>query len=111
MDERARLGQRLKEAREFLGLSQQQVAETLKIPRSAISLIESGQRGVDSVELGKLARLYRRPIGSFTDDNPEVPKDVLLLAKQVAKLSEEDRAELLRFSEFLFQRSRSKSKK
>ena len=46
--ERADIGARLKEAREYLGLSQQEVATSLNLPRTAVSMIESGQRGVES---------------------------------------------------------------
>jgi len=110
-DERADIAARLKEAREYLGLSQQEVALTLSIPRTAITMIESGQRRVDSVELKTLAKLYQRPISYFTGE-AELPlaADVALLAKQVSKLSEQDRSELLRFSEFLMQRSQSKDR-
>jgi transcriptional regulator with XRE-family HTH domain len=111
INERADLALRLKEAREYLGLSQQEVAKALEIPRSAISLMESGQRRVDSVELRALARLYQRPMAFFNGEETEsnTTADVTMLAKQVAKLSEQDRNELLRFSEFLMQRAQSKS--
>ena len=46
--DRQKLGARLREAREYLGLSQDDVAKYLNIPRTALSHIESGQRGVDS---------------------------------------------------------------
>ncbi len=108
--DRERIAAKLKEAREYLGLSQQEVADTLKLPRSAISLIETSQRGVESVELKALAQLYQRPIGHFTDEEPQtMGGDVALLAKQVSQLSERDRDELLRFSEYLVQRSKSGS--
>lgn len=110
IDERTDLALKLKEAREYLGLSQQEVAAALNIPRSAISLMEKGQRRVDSVELKTLSHLYQRPMTFFTgeDSHSIVPADVTMLAKQVAKLSEQDRNELMRFSEFLIQRSQSK---
>jgi transcriptional regulator with XRE-family HTH domain len=108
-DERADIAARLKDAREYLGLSQQEVAAALKLPRSAVSLIESGQRRVDSVELKALARLYQRPVSYFTGDEkaPLISSDVALLAKQVSKLSDRDKDELMRFTEFLIQRSKS----
>ena len=109
-EERATIANRLKEAREYLGLSQQEVADALKLPRSAISLIESAQRGVESVELKEMARLYQRPVGYFTGEESQVlGGDVSMLAKQVAKLSEQDRDELLRFSEYLVQRAQARS--
>ena len=112
IDERTQLASRLKEAREYLGLSQQEVAEALNVPRSAISLLENGQRRVDSVELKILAKMYQRPVGFFTGEETAPPLfgDVAVLAKQASKLSSEDRTELLRFSEFLAQRSLSKAR-
>ncbi len=109
---RESIAAKLKDAREYLGLSQQEVADALKIPRSAISLLETAQRGVESTELQALARLYRRPIGYFTGEEVEpLGGDVAMLAKQVAQLSEGDRNELLRFSEYLVQRSKADASK
>lgn len=112
--ERADIGARLKEAREYLGLSQQEVAHALGLPRTAVSLMESGQRGVDSLELKALAKLYQRPMAFFTGEEEvlgaDVGADVAMLAKQVSKLSDQDRSELLRFSEFLMQRSQVRSR-
>ncbi len=108
--ERTTIATRLKEAREYLGLSQQEVADAIKLPRSAISMIENGQRGVESVELKAFAHLYQRPIGYFTGEESQVlGGDVAVLAKQVAKLSEQDRTELLRFSEYLVQRAQART--
>src|ERR1700744_1232823 len=97
VNERADIAARLKEAREYLGISQQHVAEVLSIPRTAVSAMENGQRGIDSMELKSLAKLYQRPVGYFTgDDEVTMGADVALLAKQVAKLSEQDKNELMR---------------
>ena len=41
-DDRKTLGERLREAREYLGFSQDQVATFLGVPRSALSLMETG---------------------------------------------------------------------
>jgi transcriptional regulator with XRE-family HTH domain len=109
-DERADIAARLKEAREYLGLSQQEVADALSVPRTAVSMIESGQRRVDSLELKTLAKLYQRPMTFFTgEEEAMLGSDVAMLAKQVAKLSEQDRNELLRFGEFLAQRAQARS--
>src|SRR5258708_30714997 len=59
------MGARLRQAREFLGLSQESVAEALGVPRASISTMESGRRKVSSLELRELARLYRRPLEWF----------------------------------------------
>ncbi len=104
-DDRKSLGAKLREAREYLGLSQDEVARAVGITRSAISLLESGQRKVDALELKKLAEMYQRPVAEFTGDvdviDSPMPETVQHLARAAAKLTEADRAELLRFAEFL----------
>lgn len=108
--DKEKIAAKLKEAREYLGLSQQEVADALKLSRSAVSLIETAQRGVESVELKALAKLYQRPIGYFTGEETQtMGGEVAMLAKQIAKLSPQDRDELLRFSEYLLQRSKAGS--
>jgi transcriptional regulator with XRE-family HTH domain len=103
-DDRSELGTRLKQAREYLDLSQEEVAKALSVPRSAMSLIETGQRKVDSLELKRLAEIYQRPVSHFTGEAPEaadIPENVQHLARAASKLSDRDREELLRFAEFL----------
>ena len=107
--DRQLLGSRLKEAREYLELSQDEVAKALDLPRPAISLIEAGQRKVEAIELKKLAAIYQRPIGYFTGEpsaHATVPETVQHLARAAAKLTDKDREELLRFAEFLHARGR-----
>jgi transcriptional regulator with XRE-family HTH domain len=103
-DDRKSLGERLREAREYLGFSQEEVATFLGVSRSALSLIETGQRKVDALELKKLAGLYKRPVGYFTGEEAEeisFGADVKHLARKVAELSPADREELARFADFL----------
>jgi transcriptional regulator with XRE-family HTH domain len=102
--DRQALGTRLKEVREYLELSQDEIAKMLDVPRSAVSLMETGQRKVEAIELKRLAAIYQRPIGFFTGEQgapPPVPETVEHLARTAAKLSDRDREELLRFAEFL----------
>jgi len=102
------LGARLREAREYLGLLQEEVAKYLKIPRSALSHIESGQRRIDALELKRLASLYKQPVSHFTDDEPDVgmAQDIAHLARAAAGLSENDREELARFADYLKARAK-----
>jgi transcriptional regulator with XRE-family HTH domain len=94
------LATRLREAREYLNLSQQFVADKTGIPRSAVSDIERGVRKVDSLELRKLARLYMYPVGYFLGEE-EADDDVRMFARAVTDLTEDDRAEVVRFAQFL----------
>lgn len=106
--ERMALGARLKEAREYLDFSQDEVAEAVGISRSAVSLIESGQRKVEVIELKRFAALFDRPIEFFTGElTPSVPEanEILALARAAKKLSNKDVEELRRFAEFLQSRS------
>lgn len=69
----------LREARAESGLTQEQVADSLGVPRSAIAQIESGNRAVSSLELAKLAALYGKSILSFFGEtSPQKEEDVLV---------------------------------
>ena len=112
--DRARLSERLREAREYVGMTQDDVAKRLGIPRSALSNIEAGQRRVDALELRTLAKLYQRPVAWLTGEEgapgaPELPKEVAHLARAAASLSNRDREELARFADFLKARAKMKA--
>lgn len=101
--ERDLLSLRLREAREYLNLSQDEVAKRIGIARAAISLIESGQRRVDALELAKFARVYQRPVSHFTskDEDNDIPTDVAFAARAIQGLSKNDLEEVARFADFL----------
>lgn len=99
-----RLGEKLKKLREYLGMSQQYVAECTGVPRSAVSDIERGQRKVDAVELTKFARLYQHPVSWLLDENEQASPDahaLSLLARKYGQLTEHDLAQLDDFAAFL----------
>jgi len=62
---REQLAERLREAREAAGLTQEQVAAKLELSRPTIVQMERGRREVTSLELDRLAWLYGRDIPSF----------------------------------------------
>ena len=112
--DRQKLGERLKEAREYVGLKQEDVAKKLGIPRSALSNVEAGSRKVDAIELAQLAKLYQRPVAWFTGEESygtanKMPKGVAHVARAAAALSQQDQAELARFADFLKSRARTKA--
>lgn len=107
IDQQKELARRLREAREFANLSQKFVADETGIPRSAISDIERGERGVGSLELKRLAELYRLPISYFLSD-PAVERSstsedhvLLALARAASEMTDEEKQEVLRFTLFL----------
>jgi transcriptional regulator with XRE-family HTH domain len=108
--ERQQLGERLREARKYVGLKQEDVAVYLKIPRTALGDIESGQRRVEAIELTRLAKLYKQPVSYFTGEDAAaaaLPPSIAHLARQAAKLSDQDQEELGRFVEYLRARSQA----
>lgn len=102
-----RLAARLKEAREFANLSQGFVADETGLSRSAISEIERGQRRVESLELKRLAAVYRMPVEYFlrSDDDElaaSAPDEtVSALARAAQEMTPDNRREVLRFAMFL----------
>jgi transcriptional regulator with XRE-family HTH domain len=110
--DRQALGEHLKEAREYVGLKQEDVARKLGIPRSALSNVEAGLRKVDALELARLAKLYQRPVAWFTGEDTtsstEMQAEVAHVARAAATLSHQDRQELARFADFLKSRARTK---
>ncbi len=81
-------------ARNNVGVSQEEAARVLGVPRPAISQIESGKRSVSGLELAGLARLYRRPLLSFFEegtgsDVSEDPVTILFRATELASVDQE----------------------
>lgn len=111
-DEEVQLGQRLREARESLGLAQEDVAEELGIPRASISAIETGKRKVSSIELKRFARLYLKPISDFLQDGGEnVASDDIshALLRVSGTLDAEGKRAVLTFAKYLRQMQRRKA--
>jgi transcriptional regulator with XRE-family HTH domain len=102
------LARRLREAREFTNLSQQFVSEQTGISRSAISDIERGARRVESLELKRLAALYRMPVDYLLGNEPPAElagaapdPTVQALARATGEMGEDEKAQVLRFALFL----------
>jgi len=71
------LSDRLRVARESLGLRQADAAGQLGIAESGICEMEAGRREPKAAQLAALAQLYRRPLDFFFSDEP-VAQDVVL---------------------------------
>ncbi|WP_017313942.1 ImmA/IrrE family metallo-endopeptidase [Mastigocladopsis repens] len=105
----AELGRRIRLAREEASLSQDAVAQHLELPRSAVSLIESGKRKVDSLELERFSRLVGKSILFFFDEGSgtveasnfeeDDPTQILFSANQAVDISK-DRDQIERFRQF-----------
>jgi transcriptional regulator with XRE-family HTH domain len=95
------VGERLRQARETLGLTQADVAGALGIPRTSLLAIEAGRRKVTGLELRRLARIYRRPIEWLLGGEPPAVNAEDALFHATATLSADDKAQVLRFAQFL----------
>ena len=93
--------QRLREAREFLGLTQTDVASVFDVSQADIADIESGERTVTGVELERFRRLYRRPVTWLRGEPDGEPVLNPSIHEAIDGLSERDQETVLRFAEFL----------
>lgn len=108
-DQRGQLARRLKEARDYVGLSQEEVASVLGISRPAVGNIEAGIRKVEAIELDKLSALYGQTVSFLlTGELKSDEKRVAFLARATQGLSEKDMDELARFATFLRNAPKSK---
>lgn len=103
-EERALIAERLRVAREYVGLSQAEVAQVVGVPRTAITGIEAGTRKVEAAELSLLARLYRRSVQYLltgAEPAPAGPEQLAFLARAINGLTDQDINEVAQFAEFL----------
>ncbi len=62
------LGRRLQQARDNRLMSQEEVADKLGLPRTALVQMEAGRRRINTVELATLAKIYGLPVGNFFEE-------------------------------------------
>ena len=61
-----KIGERLRKLRNYLGLTQEQVASILNLGRDAIIRIEKGERKIDLQELINFTKLYNISLDELT---------------------------------------------
>ena len=93
------LGTRLKEAREYVGLTQEEVAKLLGVSRVIITNIESGSRKVSAEELSKLAKIYGWTMEELLEGEKR-EENIKLFARSFNELSENDQEEILNLIRF-----------
>lgn len=81
---RLEIARRLREARELASISQNEASDVLGLPRTAVTQIEGGNRSVSTLELAKLADLYRRPLAWFLAEAPDAEEDVVVALHRIA---------------------------
>lgn len=78
------LGKRLSEARSKAGLTQENAADHLGIPRTAIVQLEAGRRAVSTLELAVLAKLYQTPVANFFHEGTATDEDPIVALGRVS---------------------------
>lgn len=99
MNDDAAVAARLQETREFLGFTTSQVSAACGWDTDRIEQIEDGTGPPNETELGKLARLYRRPAAWFRGHTRFEPGAGLL--RKLESRPEEERDIILYFAEWL----------
>ena len=96
-------GARLREAREYLGFSVEEVARHLGLSKTEFSDTEGGGRQPEDSELRALAKLYGTSVEFLTGTDRAMPEWESFpdLDQASADLSVADRNEVLRFAQFL----------
>jgi transcriptional regulator with XRE-family HTH domain len=80
---REELGRRIAEARRCAGMTQEVLAREIGLDRTAVTRIEQGKQGVDSLQLSRIAAAVNRPPGTFFELGAEETEEALLRAAGV----------------------------
>jgi transcriptional regulator with XRE-family HTH domain len=83
------IGQRITELRKMKGLSQEELAKSVKISRPSLAQIELGNRSVDILELQKLSLVLEFSLDDFMSENFSAGQDVEVNEEKKAKNEEE----------------------
>ena len=96
-------GTRLRETREYFGLSEEEVARHLGLSKSELSDMEHGGRRPEGSELRALAKLYRTSVAFLVGTERAMPgwESFPDLDRASADLSAADRNEVLHFAQYL----------
>lgn len=99
--EAAALAERVRTERQYVGMSQAEVAQVLGIPRAAVSALETGRRRVTGLELKRLSELFGISGDRLLGRGQVEDATTTALFRAAKSLSEGDKQQVLRFAEFL----------
>lgn len=83
------LGQRIRQLRESMGYTQEDVAERTSLNRTAVSDIENGRRGVTSVELRELAEAFGVRVTDLFEEDGLETSDIVAAFRRDPDLEDE----------------------
>lgn len=97
------IGERLRYAREYIGLGRDTAALSLGMTEEDLSAIEDGREGIARQDLEGCGRMYLRPVTFFTDDHEKKADalDLEIPAWAMMRFSDNDLDAVLEFAEFL----------
>ncbi len=108
------IGQKIKEAREHVGVSQKKIANVLGFESStAVSLIEAGERRLKIEDLEKIANFLGKDIKFFLGielETEEAP-NIKYALRADNDLSKDEQDEILRFIDFVKNSKNGRTKK
>lgn len=109
MATRTQIGRRIRKARESRELSQEELAKRVGYDSaSALSLIESGARGVSPERLNCIADELAYDIGYFLSEEESMPKALAAAFRSTKKLDKPTQKQILSFVEFVKKESSKK---
>jgi len=112
MPEKKNVAARLRQAREYAGLSQGQVAKIIGMHRPTISEIEAGRRRVSAEELAEFAHIYDVGaswlLGEDSGIDAAEMASIELAARELSKLKKEDKEVVLKLLRSLHGRKGTK---
>ena len=85
-------GERLREAREFRGLTLGETAVLVGVTRQAISLFENNRKAPGAETLGQLSRALEFPVAFFLRDNEAPERDGPLNFRKLSSATKRERA-------------------
>ncbi len=86
---RKEIGQRIAELRKLKGLSQEDLAKSVKISRPSMAQIELGNRGVDILELHKLSKVLGFSLDDFMSEDFSISQEITDTKKEMSRKKEE----------------------
>ena len=95
-----KIGERLRKLRKYMGLTQEQVAEILRVGRDAILRIEKGDRKIDLQELMNFSKLYNISMDELTMEEHTINSSDVAFARGFNELSEKDKKEIISLIEY-----------
>lgn len=93
------LAEKLREARNKIGFSQDYVAKSIGLPRTSVTQIECGNRDVSADELAGFCKLYRLS-ADYLIGTDKVETNQTMFARAFDELDDNDQQEILNLIAF-----------